>query len=153
VGHFSDQRKAIREMVRVVRTGGRVVFCEKNVPLWLRQTTYAKILINNNPMFAEDAPLEFIPVEARNVGIRWILGNVHYVVDFSVGDGEPVGNFDITLPGSRGGTFNTRYFGKLEGVSEEAKKLYERAAQHKGLSLHQWLDSAVREAALRDLSK
>lgn len=151
IGHFIDQRSALKEMARVVRPGGRVVFCEKNVPPWLRNTEYGKILINNNPMFAGPEPLALIPVEARNVGIRWILGNVHYVVDYTVGEGEPVGNFDIELPGYRGGSFNTRYFGRLEGVTKETKDLYEKAAKKSGMSLHKWLDSTIKERALKDL--
>jgi ubiquinone/menaquinone biosynthesis C-methylase UbiE len=153
VGHFIDQRSALKEMARVVRPGGRVVFAEKNVPPWLRNTQYGKILINNNPMFADHHPLDLIPVAARNVGIRWILGNAHYVVDYTVGEGEPVGNFDLELPGYRGGSFNTRYFGKLEGITKEAKELYEKAARKKGVSLHKWLDSTIREKALQDLKE
>lgn len=151
IGHFIDQKSALKEMARVVRPGGRVVFCEKNVPPWLRDTEYGKILINNNPMFADPDPLALIPVEARNVGIRWILGNVHYVVDYTVGEGEPIGNFDLELPGYRGGSFNTRYFGKLEGVTKETKELYEKAAKKSGMSLHKWLDSTIKERALKDL--
>lgn len=151
IGHFPDQRAGLAEMARVTRPGGRVVFCEKNVPPWLRSTTYGKILINNNPMFADPAPLDSIPVEARDVGIRWINGNVHYVVDYTVGEGEPQGNFDLELPGHRGGTFNTRYFGRLEGVTPEAKALYEKAAAKSGKSMHLWLDEVIREAARRDL--
>lgn len=151
IGHFIDQRAALKEMARVIRPGGRVVFCEKNVPPWLRNTEYGKILINNNPMFADPDPLALIPVEARNVGIRWILGNVHYVVDYTVGEGEPVGNFDLELPGYRGGSFNTRYFGKLEGITKETKELYEKAAKKSGVSLHKWLESTIKERALKDL--
>jgi ubiquinone/menaquinone biosynthesis C-methylase UbiE/uncharacterized protein YbaR (Trm112 family) len=151
VGHFTDQKAALSEMARVVRPGGRVVFCEKNVPPWLRDTEYGKILINNNPMFDEPPPIHLIPVQARNVGIRWILGNVHYVVDYTVGDGEPVGNFDLVLPGHRGGTFKTRYFGKLEGVSPEAKQLAEKAADSAGVSRHKWLDDLIKARATHDL--
>lgn len=150
VGHFTDKGKALKEMARVVRPGGRVVFCEKNVPPWLLNTEYGKILINNNPMFADENPLRLIPVEGRNVGIRWILGNAHYVVDYTVGEGEPVGNFDLILPGHRGGSFKTRYFGKLEGVSDEVKILYEQAATKSGASLQQWLEAAIREKAEKD---
>lgn len=147
IGHFPDQRAGLAEMARVVRPGGRVVFCEKNVPPWLRSTEYGKILINNNPMFADPNPLDFIPVEARNVGIRWILGNVHYVVDYTVGEGEPEGNFDLELPGERGGTFNTRYYGQLEGVTRETKALALKARDKLGISMHKWLDSLVHQEA------
>ncbi|MCH9809547.1 MAG: methyltransferase domain-containing protein [Alphaproteobacteria bacterium] len=151
VGHFPDQRAGLAEMARVVRPGGRVVFAEKNVPPWLADTTYGRILVNNNPMFADPAPLALIPVSARDVGIRWINGNVHYVVDYMVGDGEPVGNFDLDLPGHRGGSFNTRFYGKLEGVTPETKEMFHKAAAASGKSLHNWLDEVVRDAAKHDL--
>ena len=152
VGHFPSISKGLAEMARVVKPGGKVVFCEKNVPEWLRDTTYGKILINNNPMFAYEAPLKHIPVAARNVGIRWILGNVHYVVDYVVGEGEPQGNFDLELPGKRGGTFNTRYYGKLEGVTKETKELVMKAQKQMKMSLHSWLDSIVKTEASKLLN-
>jgi len=153
VGHFPSIKKGLSEMARVVKPGGKVVFCEKNVPPWLKNTTYGKILINNNPMFDYKAPLEHIPVEARNVGIRWIIGNVHYVVDYTVGEGEPKGNFDLELPGERGGSFNSRYFGKLEGVSKETKELALKAREKLGLSMHQWLDNLIKTEAQKILNK
>ena len=153
VGHFPSIKKGLSEMARVVKPGGKVVFCEKNVPLWLRKTEYGKILINNNPMFAYDSPLQYIPVEARNVGIRWIIGNVHYVVDYTVGIGEPKGNFDLELPGERGGSFNTRYFGKLEGVSNETKALALKAKAKLDISMHEWLDNLIKEGAEKILKE
>lgn len=153
IGHFPSIAMGLSEMARIVRPGGKVVFCEKNVPLWLRETTYGKILINNNPMFAYEAPLQYIPVAARNVGIRWMIGNVHYVVDYTVGIGEPKGNFDLELPGERGGTFNTRNFGQLEGVTTETKVLAQQAREKLGISMHEWLDKLVKEEAQKILNR
>lgn len=149
VGHFPDLPKGLKEMARVVKPGGKVVFCEKNVPEWLKKTEYGKICINNNPMFADPVPLEHIPVEARNLCLRWINGNVHYVFDYVVGTGEPVGNFDLEIPGDRGGTFNTRYYGKLEGVSIETKQLALKAQKLTGMSMHSWLDQLIKTNALQ----
>lgn len=153
VGHFPNLEKALKEMARVVKPGGKVVFCEKNVPPWLRNTEYGKILINNNPMFAYDIPLNLIPVEARNLGVHWILGNVHYVVDYTVGEGEPRGNFELELPGERGGSFNTRYFGKLEGVTPETKKLALKAREKAGVSMHKWLEDIIKKEAKKILGE
>ena len=84
-------------MSRVVKKGGKVVFCEKNVPPWLKNTTYGKILINHNKMFNLNNPLELIPIEARNVGIRWILGNVHYVQVARKSNNNFIGNGCVTF--------------------------------------------------------
>ncbi len=147
VGHFPDIAKGLSEMARVVKAGGKVVFSEKNVPEWLRETEYGKVCINNNPMFADPVPLKYIPVEARNVGVRWINGNVHYVFDYTVGEGEPQGNFDMEIPGERGGSFNSRYYGKLEGVSKETKKKAIQAQKLSGKSMHKWLDEIISKEA------
>jgi ubiquinone/menaquinone biosynthesis C-methylase UbiE len=153
VGHFPDLHKGLKEMARVVKPGGKVVFCEKNVPEWLRNTDYGKICINNNPMFADPVPLKYIPVEARNVCLRWVNGNVHYVFDYVVGEGEPIGNFDIEIPGERGGTFNTRYYGKLESVKVETKKKAIAAQKLTGKSMHEWLDELISKESDRILNK
>jgi ubiquinone/menaquinone biosynthesis C-methylase UbiE/uncharacterized protein YbaR (Trm112 family) len=146
VGHFPNLQKALKEMARVVKPGGKVVFSEKNVPPWLVNTQYGKILINNNSMFEKNIPLDLIPVEARNLGLHWILGNVHYVIDYTVGEGEPKGNFDLEMPGDRGGTFNTRYFGKLEGVSPELKSLIIKKAKEDKKSVYNWLTEKLLKA-------
>lgn len=152
IGHFPDLPKGLKEMARVVKPGGKVVFCEKNVPEWLRETEYGKICINNNPMFSDPVPLKHIPVEARNVGVRWINGNVHYVFDYTVGEGEPQGNFDLEIPGPRGGSFNSRYYGKLEGVTNETKNKAVLAQQKLGISMHKWLDKLINDEAEKILN-
>lgn len=153
VGHFPDLPKGLKEMARVVKPGGKVVFCEKNVPEWLRDTEYGKICINNNAMFADPVPLKHIPVEARNLCLRWMNGNVHYVFDYTVGVGEPKGNFDLEIPGERGGTFNTRYYGKLEGVTPETKQKAIEAQKLTGRSMHKWLDEIIRREAEKIISE
>ncbi len=153
VGHFPDIEVGLKEMARVVRPGGKVVFAEKNVPEWLKKTEYGKICINNNPMFNDPVPLKYIPVEARDVGVRWINGNVHYVFDYTVGEGEPEGNFDLELPGHRGGTFNTRFSGKLEGVSKETKEKVFEVQKKTGISMHKWLDEIIKREAEKVLNK
>lgn len=151
LGEFSDIKKSLAEMVRVTKVGGKIVVGDESIPPWLRATEFSKILITTNPQFEAKLPLEEIPVEAREVRLRWVIGGVFYLIDFRVGEGEPVGNFDFEIPGQRGGTYRTRYEGQLEGVTKEAKELAYKAAAKKATSMHKWLDEVVRKAALGDL--
>jgi len=144
---FSDKRKALGEMARVVRVGGKVVVGDEGIAPWHRETEYGDILINSNPLYAHVAPLECLPECARDVRVRWLIGDAFYVIDFRVGDGPPRVDLELPIPGKRGGTHRTRYHGNLEGVTPEAKEMARRAAEASGLSLHEWLDQAVRAAA------
>jgi ubiquinone/menaquinone biosynthesis C-methylase UbiE len=151
INAFGDIKRAFSEMARVTKPGGKVVVGDENMPSWLRETEFARVLMNSNPEFAYPLPLDKLPVEARKTRVEWIIGGVFYVVDFVVGEGEPTADFDFPIPGVRGGTHRTRYYGQLEGVTPEAKRLASEARAKTGKSMHQWLDDVVRQAAIRDL--
>ena len=151
LGEFADIRSALAEMVRVCKPGGKIVVGDESIPVWLRNTEFAKILSTTNPQFMAPLPLEQMPVEARQVCVRWIIGGVFYVIDFRVGNGAPEGNFDYPIPGPRGGTLRSRYLGQLEGVTPEAKELAHKACGKRGMSMHAWLEETVRKAAADDL--
>jgi len=151
LGEFSDIKRSLAEMVRVSKVGAKIVVGDESMPPWLRETEFARILITTNRQFLARVPLEEIPIEAREVCLRWVIGGVFYLIDFRVGEGEPKGDFDFEIPGPRGGTYRTRYLGQLEGVTPETKRLAELAREKQGVSMHQWVDNAVRDAAMKDL--
>ena len=150
---FGDIKRALSEMVRVVRPGGRIVVGDESMAPWLYETEFGRILLNNNPLFQAKVPLEAIPSQAREVTLRWVIGGVYYLIDFTVGEGEPSGQFDLAIPGRRGGTLNTRFYGKLEGVTAATKEMVHQAADKAGKSLHQWLDETLRAAAQQGLNR
>lgn len=152
VGEFGDIARFFREAVRVTRTGGRIVVGDESMPAWLRSTEFAKLLTFTNPQYSAPLPLEHLPVEARDVNLRWIIGGTFYLIDFTVGRGEPPADFDFVIPGPRGGTRRTRYYGQLEGVTPETKALAQRARERLNVSMHDWLEEVVREAAARQLA-
>jgi len=148
---FSDIKRSLQEMVRVTKPNGRIVVGDESMPPWLYETEFGKILLNGNPLFKFKLPLEYIPVEARDVMVKWIIGGVYYLIAFTVGVGEPVGNFNIEIPGRRGGTLKTRYYGQLEGVTEQTKKSIIQAAAQSNLSVHQWLEQVLKSAAEKQI--
>lgn len=148
--NFSEQRKSMVEMARVARVGAKVVVGDESVPPWLEGTEFGEIVTTNNPMFKHKVPLDSLPPNARDVVVRWVLGGCFYLIDFKIGNGTPPLDLDLPHEGWRGGTMRTRYFGRLEGVTPEAKKMAIEAARRSGLSVHEWLDRIVRQAARPD---
>jgi ubiquinone/menaquinone biosynthesis C-methylase UbiE len=148
---FGDLKRAAGEFARVTKLRGRVVFGDESVAPWLRGTQFEGIVCTNNPLFRAPLPLDVIPDCARDVELRWIMGNCFYIIGFEKGKGPPRLNLDLPHAGRRGGTMRTRYFGALEGVTPQTKALAQQAAAAAGLSSHDWLERQVRCAAARDL--
>ena len=148
VGEFSDIKKFFSEVVRVCKPGAKVVVGDENLPIWQRNSDFGTILSNYNKQFLEEVPFESLPIEAREVRCQWIIGGVFYLIDFVVGEGEPYADFDFEIPGERGGTHKTRFYGQLEGVTEEAKSLAWQAQKLSGISMHDWLDELIKKEAI-----
>lgn len=151
LGVFGDIRGSLKEMTRVARPGAKIVVGDESLAPWLYGSEYGAILLNNNPLFKAELPLKELPVEARDVRVQWVVGGVYYLIDFRVGEGEPPANFDLPIPGARGGTLRTRYYGKLEGVSTRVLEKVRQARARSGLSMHDWLDKVLAEAADKEL--
>ncbi len=145
--NFSEPKKTLAEMTRIVKQDGYVVFGDEALPPWLEGTEFGEMIITNNPLFKHKLPMAALPENAREVTLRWILGGCFYLLDFKVGDGPPPTDMDLPHKGWRGGSMRTRYYGQLEGVTPEARKMAIESAKASGLSVHEWLDSVVRRAA------
>ena len=147
LGEFSDPRKFFEEVARVCKPGAKVVVGDENLPVWLRESEFGRIIANYNNQFLAPIPFDALPVEARNVKCEWIIGGVFYLIEFEVGEGEPYANFDFDIPGIRGGTHRTRMYGQLEGVAPEVKQMAWDAVKVSGSSMHDWLNDIIRKEA------
>jgi ubiquinone/menaquinone biosynthesis C-methylase UbiE len=152
--HFGDLKKGAAELARVAKRGGRVLFGDEAVAPWLKGSEFDGIVSTNNSLFKADTPLFCLPDLARDVTVRWLIANCFYVIAFTKGeDGPPKLDLDLKHAGSRGGSLRTRYFGLLEGVTDEAKVLVREAAAKSQMSVHDWLDARLRSAAHKDLER
>jgi SAM-dependent methyltransferase len=148
---FTHLDRALEEMCRVTREGGRVVVGDEGIAPWMRSSLLGRVLMHNNPLYCHEPPLARIPSMARNLGVEWVFGGIFYLIAFDVSRQALEINLDLPIPGKRGGTHRTRYFGKLEGVTLETKSLALAASEAAGKSMHDWLDAVVRAAAEADL--
>lgn len=151
INTFSNVARCLYELTRVVKPGGKVVVGDESMAPWLRGTEFGKIMMNSNPLLKYNIPFAELPVDARDVKVEWIMMGAFFVLEFTVGEGIPEPDYYIPILSSRGGTHWTRYFGNLEGISDETKKLALKARDKSGKSMHQWLGDVVRNAANNEL--
>jgi ubiquinone/menaquinone biosynthesis C-methylase UbiE len=151
LGEFSDPARFFSEVIRVCKPGAKVVVGDENLPPWQRSTLFGQVLANYNKQFLAEVPFSSLPTEAREVRCQWIIGGVFYLIDFRVGEGEPYADFEFQIPGPRGGTHKTRFYGQLEGVKESTRNLAWEARAKLGISMHEWLDDLVNREAKKVL--
>ncbi len=82
--NFSKPKESLNEFARLTKKGGKVVVGDESVPPWLEGSVFGEIVCVNNPLFRHKVPLHAIPECARDVTVRWILGNCFYLIDFRV---------------------------------------------------------------------
>ncbi len=145
---MSDTQVAISEMARVVKESGQVAFIDEGIAPWLRCSEFSEMMIKNNRLWAADLPLGKLPFSATNVKVSWLLENCFYYVQFIKNSNFPSIDLDVPHIGKRGGTIRSRYFGQLEGVSEQAKTIALSAAQESQKSVSQWLDELIKNSVL-----
>jgi ubiquinone/menaquinone biosynthesis C-methylase UbiE len=151
ISTFSEVKRCLAELCRVVKPGGKVMVGDESMGPWLRETEFGKIMMNSNPLFKYIIPLEDVPVEARDVKVEWIMMGAFFILEFTVGEGAPEANYHMHIPSERGGTHWSRYYGHLEGISDATKKLAYEARTKSGLGMSEWLDEVVKRAAQKEL--
>ncbi|MGZ4314402.1 MAG: class I SAM-dependent methyltransferase [Gaiellaceae bacterium] len=109
INTFGELRRALREMTRVVRVGGKIVVGDEGIAPWLRRRIFGRILVKANPLYAHRPPLDAIPENAADLRLQWILGNAFYVIDYRVGSGPPFVDLDLPIPG-KGDSLRSRYY-------------------------------------------
>lgn len=150
---FSDIKRCLDELGRVVKPGGKVVVGDEGIAPWLRKTEFGKIMMNSNPLLKYDPPIKDLPTIAGNVKLEWIIMGAFYLIEFTVREAEPKANYHVQIPSKRGGSHWTRYHGNIEGVTDETKRLAYRAHRKSGVSMHEWLDRVVRDSAKKELKE
>lgn len=143
---FSCIQSGIAEMNRVVKSGGRVVIGDEGVAPWLKQTETGKMLINNNPLYAYDAPLSLLPNTATSVNLSWELSNCFYVIEFTVSNTLLPIDIDVPHIGKRGGSIRTRSNGQLEGIDPHLREQIYAKAERLGMSRVEYLEALLKKS-------
>ncbi len=140
---FSDVKKGIHEMHRVVKNNGKVLFGDEGIAPWLINSEYAKMIIENSRFYAVPIPLDLLPFSINDVRVTWLLENTFYLISFIKDEKFPTIDSNVKHIGVRGGSMQSRYFGKLEGINQDLRdKLYEKCKEQ-GFSKVQGIENAI----------
>ena len=80
--YYSDKRRALREMLRVVKPGGKVLIAELGMPSDKRPTFRQRMLLLWIPGFREGPPCGAIPSEATDVRLDWDDEETFFALEF-----------------------------------------------------------------------
>lgn len=153
INTFAEIERCLKELIRVVKPGGKIVFGDEGLGPWLRNTEMGRIMVNSNPLLKCEPPMDLLPANATEVKLEYIMMGAFYVVEFRKAAVQPLPDYHMQIPSKRGGSHWTRYHGQLEGVSDETKRLAHEARDKLGLSMYAWLDQVVAKAASSQLEQ
>ncbi len=82
IKYYPDKAKAMREMLRVVRPGGKVLITELGMPSGVQPTLRQRLLRLWIPGFGEGPPMDAIPEEAVDVQLTWDPPKTYFALEF-----------------------------------------------------------------------
>jgi ubiquinone/menaquinone biosynthesis C-methylase UbiE/uncharacterized protein YbaR (Trm112 family) len=83
INTFSDIHGALKEMLRIVRTGGIAIVVDEGLSPRMKRSEKGKEIIKTNSLFAARPPLEFLPDNARNVEVSYVMNETFYQMVFT----------------------------------------------------------------------
>jgi ubiquinone/menaquinone biosynthesis C-methylase UbiE len=141
---FLNPRKVLLEFNRVLKKDGKVLIGDENIAPWLKETTYAKIIENNNNIFERDfIPLKYLPDNSEDVNLSWEIGKCFYIITYKKGKNGPILDLDLKHDSLRGGSLRTRYYGKIEGVDPELKEKFYKCVRKNKNNVSSILESLI----------
>lgn len=80
--YYADRQRAMSEMLRVVKPGGKVVISELGRPTHGRKTLRQRLLGVWIPGFDEPPPLDAVPGVTEGLAVEWDAHETAYTIEF-----------------------------------------------------------------------
>ena len=95
---FGNKKKALEEMIRVARRGGKVIISEKCVPPDKRSSLRGRLLLRLDPLLAHEPPLDLVPPTVSDIHCSWFWNKTAYMISFTKPYGMPPNSAPQTQP-------------------------------------------------------
>jgi len=89
IKNFGNIKKALEEMIRVARCGGKIIISEKCVPPEKRYSLRGRLLLRLDPLLAHQPPVDLIPSTINDLHRSWFWSKTAYMISFTKPYGTP----------------------------------------------------------------
>ncbi len=89
INTFTEKKRAVDEMQRVVKVGGKILISDEGMGPWNLETEFGRKLLRVNGLYRDQPPLDLLPVNVENIQLNWVMGNAFYVLQWNKRADEP----------------------------------------------------------------
>jgi len=82
INTFGEKERALAEIVRVARPGGKIVIGDEGLVPGKEKTRFGRWLLKQNTLYANKPPMDLLPDGITDVDLRWIWRGLFYVISF-----------------------------------------------------------------------
>ena len=82
INTFGEKKRAIDEMIRVAKSGAKIVIVDEGLAPGKEKTLVGKQLLRRKPLYANKPPVELLPQNVRNLDVSWVRWGTLYVMEF-----------------------------------------------------------------------
>ncbi len=83
IKNFGNKKKAINEMIRVAKCGGKIIISEKCVPPDKYHSLRDRLLLRMDPLLAHLPPVSLIPSTVKDLKLAWFWSDTAYAISFT----------------------------------------------------------------------
>ena len=83
IKNFGNEKKALDEMIRVAKCGGRIIISEKCVRPDKPHSLRDRLLLRHDPLLAHQPPLGLIPSTVKDLTLSWFWRDTAYRISFT----------------------------------------------------------------------
>lgn len=82
INTFGEKERALAEIVRVTRPGGKIVIGDEGLAPGKEKTKFGRWLLKQNTLYANKPPMDLLPDGITDVELKWIWRGLFYVISF-----------------------------------------------------------------------